>query len=86
MNWPKLIQDLCTTKKLSIRQLAKAIDINHVFLSEVARDARPASPRLRLRLLIFAGVKLNREAVVSLLPDEVAKEIRDQDKATKTKP
>lgn len=76
MNWPELIARICAERKFSLRQLAQEIDINHVFVSEVARGGRPASPKLKLRLLKIAGVEIDRDALVTLLPDEVAEEIR----------
>lgn len=80
MNWEELIHSLCEKRKLSLRQLAQLVDINHVFISEVARGTRPASPKMKLRLLKLAGVRIDRDALLALLPDELAAEIRQDDR------
>ena len=80
MNWQKAIQQLLKQRKLSLRQLAIELEIGNVYLSEVARGSKPASPMLKLKLLVAMERPLGREELIQLLPDDVAARVRDLDK------
>ena len=76
MDWQEAIQQLLQTKRFSLRQLAIEIGIGNVYLSEVARGAKPASPMLKLRILRSLGRRIGKEELIMLLPEDVAEEVR----------
>ena len=76
MDWQELIQSLLSEKQMSLRQLAIELRMGNVYLSEVARGAKPASPLMKVRLLRAAGRVIGPKELMLLLPDEVAEEIR----------
>ncbi len=76
MDWQKIIRELAQKRGMSLRQLAIEMEIGNVYLSEVARGAKPASPMLKLKLLTATGQPLGRDELISLLPDDVAAQIR----------
>lgn len=76
MNWEDAIRELLQSKKMSLRQLAIEFGMGNVYLSEVARGSKPASPMLKLKIITALGQPLGREEIILLLPDDVAAEIR----------
>jgi transcriptional regulator with XRE-family HTH domain len=76
MNWEEAISELLQTKKMSLRQLAVEFGMGNVFLSEVARGSKPASPMLKLKILTALGRSIGREELILMLPDDVAAEVR----------
>ena len=74
-----MIHQLLQSKNMSLRQLAVEFGMGNVYLSEVARGSRPASPMLKLKILTAMGRPLGREELILLLPDEVAAEVRKRD-------
>lgn len=55
----------------SERQLATFLGCSHQYLSNV-RKGLPISPLTRLKLLDALGLELTREALIEVLPEEVA--------------
>ncbi len=82
MNWAEAIKELQDKKNLSLRQLSTEFGMGHVFLSEVARGSRPASPMLKLKILTALGRSLGRQELILLLPDDVANEVLRIENAT----
>jgi len=79
MDWEEAIRELLRARNLSLRQLATEFGMGNVYLSEVARGAKPASPMLKLKILTAQGRPLGREELISLLPDDVAAEVRKRE-------
>lgn len=61
---------------MSLRQLAIEFGMGNVYLSDVARGARPPSPMLKLKIFRALGRRIGREELIFLLPDDVAAEVR----------
>ena len=79
MNWEDAIRELLQSKNMSLRQLATEFGMGNVYLSEVARGSKPASPMLKLKIITALGHPLGREEIILLLPDDVAAEIRKRE-------
>lgn len=76
MNWADALNQLAASKELSLRKLAPLLGFRHVYVSEVARGIKPASPLLRVRILAALGHQFCRDDLMLVLPDDVADEIR----------
>ena len=75
--WQKRIQDLCTSRKWSMRKLAGDIGVSPSYLHDVATGKSPASPMLKLKLIGRVSWTGSIEQLMRLLPEEAANIIKD---------
>lgn len=77
-DWPAEITTLAGERGMSLRELATALGVSHVFLSKVVRGEKPASSRLKIKLWSCKSYGLSRERMLELLmPDDIAAEFRE---------
>lgn len=80
MDWPKEIKKLMDDRKWSMRELAQKVDMSATYIGDVI-GGKPASPKLKLRILDMRGYDMASAAVLRmLLPKEVAEELVEKEK------
>lgn len=80
MDWPNEIQTIMKSRKLSLREFAKLVDMSPTFISDVMKG-KPASPMLKLHVLDMRGYDLASQAVLKmLLSKEVAEKLVEKER------
>jgi transcriptional regulator with XRE-family HTH domain len=85
--WIDQIHELAEVHQVSLRQLAKKLDISHAYLGKVTRGEKATSASLKIKLWALQRSALDRATMLELLlPDDVAAEFRELEKylATRT--
>lgn len=73
--WIDQINTLAKARNMSIRELATALGMSHVYLGNVVRGQRAASAKLKIKLWTLQDPLISRERMLELLlPEDVAAE------------
>ncbi|WP_018079175.1 hypothetical protein [Thiobacillus denitrificans] len=77
-NWPEEIEYLLQTNHLTLTALADRLGVKKQQLS-LAKNGGACPPMLKFKIMDMKGYTMTREALLELLPAEVAAVIREKD-------
>lgn len=80
-DWPAKLKELAVSRHTSIRGLAEQLGVSQQYLNDVVKGSKPPSPWLKFRFYGLTTWSGTIEEITSLLPDDLAKAIREKDQA-----